>query len=390
MLTGRDPGVGTGAAARRRAAAAALVRDEDHAWEPRLTLTAVPVARLDVARGRRRSWTWVGVVARAALAVSVAGIVLVVLRRPDGLLDDSIEDSVLADRLVTLAGWAMNVSATLVLGGLAYRGFVRDGSAPTDGHAERVLCTVAIAGGVAAMVTLPLRATALSGAWQTTLRDPSTLTFVMSSPFGDSVLLRTAGLLLVAAAVGRAVRLGRSGIGEALGCGAGAGAILASYCLVGHPQATGGRPSVLVLSQLGHIVAVAVWFGGVTFLALDLRRRRAGDPRGAAAVVRRFSTLATAAVVAAAGTGLVLAYSQIGSVRALWATAYGRAFLAKLSCVALVLAVGGYNREFLVPALARHRDRDVWHRLRRTLTVEMLVIGMGVLLATAVMTSGGW
>jgi putative copper export protein len=139
-----------------------------------------------------------------------------------------------------------------------------------------------------------------------------------------------------------------------------------------------------------HVVAASVWFGGVTFLTLDLRwRRRAGDPRGVARVVGRFSTLATLAVVAAAGTGSWLAWSQLGELQALWATAYGRAFLAKMSCVALVVGMGGYNREFLVPALAEADGPAVWHRLRRTMTGEMLVMGLGVLLATALMTSGG-
>lgn len=348
------------------------------------------VSRAPVRPTRKAAPRWLGgaaVLLRLGLAVAVAWVVLVALRRPAEGIDERLRDSLLADRTMTVAAWVANVAATLVLGGLAYRAFVRDPATEPDGRAERVLCSVALAGVAATVATLPLRAASLAGAWWVAFRRPSTLGFVVSSPFGDAALLRTAGLTAVAVAVWR--HRG-SRIVEPVACGLGAGAILASFTLVGHPQATGGRPSLLVLAQLVHIVAASVWFGGVTFLVLDLRRRRrAGDSRGVARVVGRFSTLATLAVVATAGTGACLAWSQLGELRALWVTAYGRAFLAKMGCVGLVAVAGGYNREMLVPALDRLEGPAVWQRLRRTMTLEMLVMGLGVLLATALMTSGG-
>jgi len=138
------------------------------------------------------------------------------------------------------------------------------------------------------------------------------------------------------------------------------------------------------------VTVAATWFGGLVFLVLELRRRRrSGDPRGSALLVTRFSTVASLGVVLAATTGALLGRSQLGSLDALGATPYGRALLAKLACVALVLALGAYNRLFLVPAIDRTDARRAWTRFRRTCVAEALVMAFGVLLATAAMTSGG-
>jgi hypothetical protein len=43
-----------------------------------------------------------------------------------------------------------------------------------------------------------------------------------------------------------------------------------------------------------------------------------------------------------------------------------------------------------VPAIAPRDAAVAWRRLRRTLLVEAFMIALGVLLATAAMTSGGF
>ena len=209
--------------------------------------------------------------------------------------------------------------------------------------------------------------------------------FVATTPFGVAAVARVIGLLWLAA----------SPEGGRLGSLGGV-AVLASFVVVGHPQATAlssrTLDGALVAAQAVHVLVAAAWFGGLCCLVLDLRqRRRLGDPHGSAAVISRFSTIAGLAVVTATATGLALARSQVPSVTAAPGTAYGRALLAKLGCVAVVVAIGGYNRQRLVPAVARHRDTTrAWHALRRTLVAEALIIACGVLVATAAMTSGGF
>ena len=388
--------------------------------EPERTLGLVPsepatpprLARLDIRRlpppnaGRLLT---VGRVVAGGCALLVAVVVLVLLRLPDtrpgtglldGRLDAIVRRTVLADRALAVTSWVATVATLVVLGGVifrlavvgpAQRAVLRGHSGdhhrrPAAGRGstmerEAVMTNAAWIGSGAGVLAIFLRAISLSGVGVGVAASlaPARLGFVLGSPFGLSTLLRTAGLALL----GRAPH-------ERRAWWLGGLVILGSYSLVGHPRATGSPASLLVAVQVVHVTVAATWFGGLVFLVLELRRRRrSGDPRGSALLVTRFSTVASLGVVLAATTGALLGRSQLGSLDALGATPYGRALLAKLACVALVLALGAYNRLFLVPAIDRTDARRAWTRFRRTCVAEALVMAFGVLLATAAMTSGG-
>jgi putative copper export protein len=70
-------------------------------------------------------------------------------------------------------------------------------------------------------------------------------------------------------------------------------------------------------------------------------------------------------------------------------TGYGRALVAKLALVGLVVALGAYNHYRLVPAVVVEDDAVAWRLLGHTAAVEAMTIGVGILIATAAMTSGG-
>jgi putative copper export protein len=108
------------------------------------------------------------------------------------------------------------------------------------------------------------------------------------------------------------------------------------------------------------------------------------------AEVMRFSRCAEVLVVVVLMSGVVLAEGQSVLTTAPWRTGYGIAFTAKLGFVAVVLALGGYNRERVIPELAAHDPAAARRRLRSMCVAEALVTGMGVLLMTAAMTSGGF
>jgi copper transport protein len=177
---------------------------------------------------------------------------------------------------------------------------------------------------------------------------------------------------------------------ERLACLVGGLVVLLSYAIVGHLQSS--TPNLLLIpAQCVHVTAVSTWFGGVTFLAIALRhQRREGTAKGSAELVARFSTLASITVALAAATGFTMAYTQLETVGGLTSTAYGRALLVKLSILAVPLALGFYNRQRLVPAVVRRDEAQAWRQLRLTLSLEALFIALGVLLATAAMTSGGF
>ena len=104
--------------------------------------------------------------------------------------------------------------------------------------------------------------------------------------------------------------------------------------------------------------------------------------------VPRLSPLivAQAALVCAAVlivSGVVNAWLELGSIDALWSSAYGRTLLVKLALLLPVALLGAYNRQRVVPAL---EEANGAARLRRTATIELAFTAL-VLLATAVLVA---
>jgi copper transport protein len=240
-----------------------------------------------------------------------------------------------------------------------------------------------VLGLVAVACSVPLRAAVVSGRGAAVLGDVESLVFVLRSPFGNAAVLRATGLGVVAVSrAGGPLRPVAAVTGWSL--------LLASYLLVGHPQAS--HPFRLeVAAQAVHVTAASVWFAGVAFLAVELRqRRRQGAPWLTGRIVNRFSRLAEIMVVLVLGSGAVLAGGQVQLHEPFWTTPYGKALVAKLAFVAVVLAIGGYNRQRVVPRVAERDEAAGWRHLRATCVVETTVIVLGVLLMTAAMTSGGF
>ncbi|MGJ7441759.1 copper resistance CopC/CopD family protein [Aquipuribacter sp. MA13-6] len=184
--------------------------------------------------------------------------------------------------------------------------------------------------------------------------------------------LLTATVLPVAARATSGRPAPRAAAGTAL---AGAGVALGSMVAVGHTRSAG--PAWLVLSaDLAHVVTAASWAGGLVGLVL-VARAEGGTPFVTA--LSRFSALAAWTVAVLTGSGLVLAWRVTGAPAGLLTTDHGRVLLAKLAVVALVLALAGWNRWRLLPAVRRDPDR-ARPRIRRTLAVE----ASGVAVAVAV------
>jgi copper transport protein len=108
---------------------------------------------------------------------------------------------------------------------------------------------------------------------------------------------------------------------------------------------------------------------------------------GTFAVVGRFSNAAAISVVLLGVAGIVLGVVQVGSVHGLFTTSYGQLLLVKLAIVAVILAMAGFNRYRLLPALGMsHRsDSQRWRSLRRAVLFEALgiVAVLGVTAALA-------
>jgi copper transport protein len=200
---------------------------------------------------------------------------------------------------------------------------------------------------------------------------------LFGSRVGAVWLVRLGLALVTAAAITAAVGSGRTWPWwAAAGTG---GLLLMTLTGLSHAAAT-GRLLPLV-ADWTHAVAAAVWMGGLLGFAVALFSGplRGLPPDRRAKVrersVRRFSAVATIAVVVLAATGLYATLLHVPSPQALVDTPYGRALLVKLGLLAVVLAIGASN--FLLGG------RGPFGRL---IVVELL-LALALFVATGFLTS---
>jgi copper transport protein len=96
-------------------------------------------------------------------------------------------------------------------------------------------------------------------------------------------------------------------------------------------------------SSVLHLLAMAVWLGGLAALLTTLHRSEAPLP---AASVARFSRLAFASVSVLVLTGVYQSWRGLGSWDAVFDTSYGRILVAKVCAVVVLLAAAGFSRRW--------------------------------------------
>ena len=133
-----------------------------------------------------------------------------------------------------------------------------------------------------------------------------------------------------------------------------------------------GQPRLEVLVDVLHLASAAVWTGGLVQLVFALRGGARAD------LLRRFSTLALAAVVVLSTTGVIRALSELRSVSQLWTTGYGRLLIVKTGLLAVLVAFGWVNRYRLVP-------RGDTATLRWSASGELVLLA-GLVVAVAILT----
>ncbi|HEY6102132.1 MAG TPA: CopD family protein [bacterium] len=107
-----------------------------------------------------------------------------------------------------------------------------------------------------------------------------------------------------------------------------------------------------------HVVATAVWIGGLVSLLLALGSTHRSDrPAVGRTLVSRFSMMAGVALAALILTGTYSAWTEVPALRAFAETPYGRTLLVKLVIVAPLVALGALNRIVLSPML-KSREAD--------------------------------
>jgi putative copper export protein/methionine-rich copper-binding protein CopC len=168
--------------------------------------------------------------------------------------------------------------------------------------------------------------------------------------------------------------------------------ILASFSLGSHAAAVTGS-GWAILADLFHLVAAAIWLGGLLLLALVLwQARRLEAPPAIMALrrlVARFSAIATVAIFALTVTGVFSSFVQLRSFDQLWSTTYGWVLLAKVALVGATLALALLNHRFVGGAAAYtwkpSAERPFLRRVWTEATVSLvLMVVVAILVQTPV------
>lgn len=155
---------------------------------------------------------------------------------------------------------------------------------------------------------------------------------------------------------------------------------MAIHAYAGHAGAAESWRWFKVGAQWVHIVAVAIWVGGLAWLLLGTWGRES-DERAQA--VGRFSFLAGFALAGVASTGAVRAIQEVGwSPGRLFDTGFGLTVVAKSALFGGLILLGAYNRFRVVPALASGARK--LGTLRRTVSGE-ITLATGVFGVTGIM-----
>nr|WP_236655415.1 copper resistance protein CopC [Streptacidiphilus carbonis] len=128
-----------------------------------------------------------------------------------------------------------------------------------------------------------------------------------------------------------------------------AGAVIAialacTWALADHAS-VGIQVPLAVPLDVVHILAMALWLGGLATVLVGLRTPAAEGGIGVAQV-RRFSTVAMCSVSALVATGVYQAWRGLGSWGALVSTTYGRLLLVKVGAVVVILAAAWMSRRW--------------------------------------------
>jgi copper transport protein len=175
-------------------------------------------------------------------------------------------------------------------------------------------------------------------------------------------------------------------------------ALAATWSGAGHPAAAGNWAWVALPLDVAHLVAVAVWLGGLVVLAgWTLSRRTTTGDDEAASAVDRYSKAAAIAVAVLGATGLLQAWREIAASGV--GTEYFTILVFKVGAFGLLVWLAALSRAAVRGRLptgrrkaaprrgaARRAQQDMLTRLRASVRWEAVIAGV-VLALTAVLVA---
>ncbi|MEJ0049618.1 MAG: CopD family protein [Methylovirgula sp.] len=265
---------------------------------------------------------------------------------------------------------------------LVVRGADKTDAARIGNSLHRLLPIIAAAAGISGLVWIAALIANMAGSFAEAATGETLQAFFFETQFGPIVIVRLV-LLFVAMVVLVLPRNIRFGTWLVVSTG-----LLINQAWLGH--AANGGASLFGALMIGiyavHVLAAAAWVGGLPVLLFALfsgrRARRADDN---AAILSRYSTLATGAVTLILLSGVANALFRVhGQFGRLYATGYGDILAIKLLLVALMLGLASYNRFIAMPRLGAATPESAPANLGRSIGAELilgvLVIGAAALL----------
>jgi putative copper resistance protein D len=132
--------------------------------------------------------------------------------------------------------------------------------------------------------------------------------------------------------------------------------LVASRSFTSHAVAVRQDTMVAMAADAGHLIATGLWGGGLLALFWILYRsvrQLTLSLSWVAETVHRFSRLALGSVAALVITGLYQSWIQVGDLKTLFSTDYGRVLLLKLALFIPMLGFGALNYLATGPGLLR-------------------------------------
>ncbi len=225
-----------------------------------------------------------------------------------------------------------------------------------------VFAAAMIGGIAAAIVSLPFQgldalAEPPADVWQ-----PTVWAEGFATSWGSTVMIATAALTAGLVALWTDNRT----VAKSLGLMAVAGI---GFALVASGHASTTKPLLSVPAVFLHAICVTLWIGALLPLTLSVRD-------GDRIALERFSRLIPAPLLVLVATGIVLTTLGFDRLDALWTTDYGIVLAAKLTVVAVMLALAAINRYALVPRLAATGARRLVTVIATEFVLAIVILGL--------------
>ena len=262
-----------------------------------------------------------------------------------------------------IAGRALLFLGVILVLGAAFIGVITGDIAP------RVVVQTAVIGW--AMSTAGI----VGVSWIQTADAGVGLGSLLGTSLGHTVVVRAIPAVWTSIAVGLLIlRRNSPQHWVLMGAGLGAAGSMLADVLASHAAAQ-GAVVLDTLLQWSHIVAVGLWIGGLAVLLMVIRGATSTEKRSA---VRRFSLVATIAILVVAATGVTRAVEEINSWNALFTTTFGILVVIKAGLIVVLGALGAINHFRNVP-----RAATSVRGLRRIGSMELLLATTAILIAAA-------